>query len=129
MENENMFDICLETCKIHVLNIWCKKHMLNIWCNFSSSLAIIYLKGPVIFNGPDADAYGDQRKEHQGNEDEDPGMCLRLQIVTGQELKHQQQQVHSCADYHGLELHMAVVFHSTTSEIITLSNWVWKVIF
>lgn len=75
-----------------------------------------HLKRPVIFDGPDTDADRDEGKEHEGDEDQDPGVGLGLQVVTGQELKHQQQQVHPRTDHHRLELNMAVVFHSTTKH-------------
>lgn len=75
-----------------------------------------HLKRPVIFDSPDTDADGDEGQEHEGDEDQDPGVSLGLKVVTGQELKHQQQQVHPCTDHHRLELNMAVVFHSTTKH-------------
>lgn len=78
--------------------------------------ALSHLKRPVIFDGPDTDADGDEGQEHEGDEDQDPGVGLGLKVVTGQELKHQQQQVHPRTDHHRLELNMAVVFHSTTKH-------------
>lgn len=102
----------------------CIKSKVFSYCTMQSACFTVFyfldvlshLKRPVIFDGPDTDADGDEGQEHEGDEDQDPGVGLGLKVVTGQELKHQQQQVHPRTDHHRLELNMAVVFHSTTKH-------------
>lgn len=67
---------------------------------------VTHLKRAVMLDGPDA--HGDA---HDGNEDEwdeyeYPEMTSSLQLVTDQQLEHEEDQVQRQADEHGLVVHI-----------------------
>ena len=65
-----------------------------------------------MLDGPHTYPYRDDGHEDEGDEDEDPehGVATRLQLVAGKNLKHQQQEVHPCANNHGLVLNITISF-------------------
>ena len=75
-----------------------------------------YLKGALVFDCPYTDAYGDDGHEDEWNEDEDPEDLTTLQFVAGEQLKHEQHQVHTRADYHRLVLHVGITLHPTKKD-------------
>ncbi len=53
--------------------------------------AVPYLKGAVMLDSPHTDSNGDDRHEDEWNKDENPEnlASVTLQLVTGEQLKHQ----------------------------------------
>ena len=63
-----------------------------------------YLECALMFDGPDTDANGHDGDEDKWDEDEQP-QDLRpavLQLVTRQQLKHEQEHVHASTQHHAL---------------------------
>ena len=51
---------------------------------------------------PDTNGDGDDANEYQWHEDQDPVVSLGVEVVSHQQLEHQQQQMGGQTDQHGL---------------------------
>ena len=79
---------------------------------------VLYLKRAFVFDRPYTESDRDDRHKHERDEDEHPGVCLSLEIVTGQDVEHEQHQMEACRNHHRLVLHEAVTFQSVCGFVV-----------
>lgn len=70
----------------------------------------LQLETAIVFHGPNTGAHAGQTAKDQGDKDEHPEMISRAQSITGQELKHEQDEMQRQADQHRLKLDIGVYF-------------------
>ena len=76
-----------------------------------------HLKRALVFDGPHTDADGHDGDEDKRNEDEEPENLRTavLQLVTCQQLKHEQQHMHARTQDHALVVGVRLPLQSTNN--------------
>ena len=64
------------------------------------------IREPIVSDTPNTDGNGDDADKHKWDEDQDPHVSPGIEVVSSEELEHEQQEVNCQADQHGLVLNI-----------------------